>query len=189
VIFFCQKLDWSSAIERLQQLGGAPNFFTNQTVTHLAMHSNGRRPLDPAKFVLQLTINFSLPTATPMTASSCAITSIPSATSSGNRSFRESRRLPLSHSCAFNDSGSSLGHAAWRRPHFHGIVARMGSGRARRFALLFRGRVSGGNFIASGFSLETVAFPAKAAAFVRNNATRFDVIDCIVGALPVRKNV
>jgi glycosyltransferase involved in cell wall biosynthesis len=30
-------------------------------------------------------------------------------------------------------------------------------------------------------------FPAKAAAFVRNNATRFDVIDCIVGALPVAK--
>jgi glycosyltransferase involved in cell wall biosynthesis len=30
-------------------------------------------------------------------------------------------------------------------------------------------------------------FPAKAAAFVRNNATRFEVIDCIVGALPVAK--
>ena len=30
-------------------------------------------------------------------------------------------------------------------------------------------------------------FPAKAAAFVRNAATRFDVIDCIVGALPVSK--
>jgi glycosyltransferase involved in cell wall biosynthesis len=30
-------------------------------------------------------------------------------------------------------------------------------------------------------------FPGKAAAFVRNNATRFDVIDCIVGALPVAK--
>jgi hypothetical protein len=58
VIFFCQKLDWSSAIERLQQLGGAPNFFTNQTVTHLAMHSNGARPLDPAKFVLQLDDQF-----------------------------------------------------------------------------------------------------------------------------------
>ena len=30
-------------------------------------------------------------------------------------------------------------------------------------------------------------FPAKAAAFVRNNAARFDVIDCIVGALPITK--
>jgi hypothetical protein len=54
-----------------------------------------------------------------------------------------------------------MGHAAWRRPHFHGIVARMGSGRARRFALLFRRRVSGGNFIASGFSMATVAFSGK----------------------------
>src|SRR3977135_2723723 len=30
-------------------------------------------------------------------------------------------------------------------------------------------------------------FPAKAGAFVRNNAARFDVIDCIVGALPIPK--
>ena len=30
-------------------------------------------------------------------------------------------------------------------------------------------------------------FPGRAAAFVRNNAARFDVIDCIVGALPVAK--
>ena len=30
-------------------------------------------------------------------------------------------------------------------------------------------------------------FPGRAAAFVRNNAARFDVIDCIVGALPVTK--
>jgi hypothetical protein len=58
VLFFFQKLDWSSAIERLQQLCGAPNFFTNQTMTHLAMHTNGARPLDPAKFVLQLDDQF-----------------------------------------------------------------------------------------------------------------------------------
>jgi hypothetical protein len=58
VLFFFQKLDWSSAIERLQQLDGAPNFFTNQTMTHLAMHANGARPLDPAKFVLQLDDQF-----------------------------------------------------------------------------------------------------------------------------------
>src|SRR6266550_4773148 len=50
VLFFFQKLDWSSAIERLQELGDAPNFFTNQTITHLAMHANGARPLDPSKF-------------------------------------------------------------------------------------------------------------------------------------------
>jgi hypothetical protein len=60
VLVFFQKLDWSSALERLQQLHGAPNFFTNQTVTHLAMHANGARPLDPAKFVLQLDDQFRL---------------------------------------------------------------------------------------------------------------------------------
>ncbi len=30
-------------------------------------------------------------------------------------------------------------------------------------------------------------FPVKATAFIRNNAARFDVIDCIVGALPLAK--
>ena len=54
-----------------------------------------------------------------------------------------------------------MGHAAWRRSHFHGIVASMGSGGARRLALLLGGRVSRGIFIASGFSLETVAFSGK----------------------------
>src|SRR5438094_4616100 len=31
-------------------------------------------------------------------------------------------------------------------------------------------------------------FPGRAAAFVRNNAARFDVIDCLVGALPATKH-
>jgi len=38
-----------------------------------------------------------------------------------------------------------------------------------------------------GSAWRRLRFPAKAAAFVRNDATRFDVIDCIVGALPVAK--
>src|SRR2546423_4441846 len=58
VSFFFQQHDGSLPIERLQQLGGAPNFFTNQTMTHLAMHTNGARPLDPAKFVLRLDDQF-----------------------------------------------------------------------------------------------------------------------------------
>lgn len=48
-----RKLDWSIALERLQMLNGEPNFFTNQTVTHLCMHANGARPFDLRKFVLQ----------------------------------------------------------------------------------------------------------------------------------------
>jgi hypothetical protein len=52
-LFLFRKLDWSLALERLQALMGEPNFFTNQTLTHLALHANGARPLDPQKFILQ----------------------------------------------------------------------------------------------------------------------------------------
>lgn len=58
VLLLFRRLDWSLAFERFRQLRGAPNFFTNQTMTHLAMHANGARPLDPAKFVLQLDDQF-----------------------------------------------------------------------------------------------------------------------------------
>lgn len=60
VLFFFRKLDWSLAMERFQQLHGSPSFFTNQTLTHLTMHTNGARALDPAKFVLQLDDQFQL---------------------------------------------------------------------------------------------------------------------------------
>jgi len=49
-----RKLDWSIALERFQMLNGAPNFFTNQTLTHLCMHANGARPFDLSKFILRL---------------------------------------------------------------------------------------------------------------------------------------
>jgi hypothetical protein len=49
-----RKLDWSLALGRLQAMQGEPNFFTNQTVTHLCMQANAARPFDPSKFVLQV---------------------------------------------------------------------------------------------------------------------------------------
>jgi hypothetical protein len=58
VLFLSRKIDWSQSIARLLELEGAPNFFTNQTMTHLAMIAAGARPLDPAKFVLQLDDQF-----------------------------------------------------------------------------------------------------------------------------------
>lgn len=61
VLFLTRKLDWSLGITRFEELDGAPNFFTNQTITHLAMHANGARPFDPAKFVLQLDDQFVYP--------------------------------------------------------------------------------------------------------------------------------
>jgi hypothetical protein len=58
VLFLTRKIDWSRSIARLLDLEGAPNFFTNQTMTHLAMLSAGAVPLDPTKFVLQLDDQF-----------------------------------------------------------------------------------------------------------------------------------
>jgi hypothetical protein len=58
VLFLDQKLDWSLGVERFRELADEPNFFTNQTITHLVMHSNAARPLDPATFVLQLDDQF-----------------------------------------------------------------------------------------------------------------------------------
>jgi len=58
VLLFFRRLDWSLALERFQQLRAAPTFFTNQTMTHLAMHANGARSFDPAKFILQLDDQF-----------------------------------------------------------------------------------------------------------------------------------
>jgi hypothetical protein len=48
-----RPLDWSLGLERLRMLNAPPNFFTNQTVTHLCMHANGAVAFDPAKFILQ----------------------------------------------------------------------------------------------------------------------------------------
>lgn len=58
VLLLLQKLDWSLSIERFLALDAAPTFFTNQTMTHLAMHANGAQPLDARKFVLQLDDQF-----------------------------------------------------------------------------------------------------------------------------------
>ena len=56
-----QKLDWSASVRRFLELEGEPNFFTNQTMTHLAMHANGAAPFDPRKYVLQLDDQFIYP--------------------------------------------------------------------------------------------------------------------------------
>jgi hypothetical protein len=61
VLLLFQKLDWSLSIQRFLELEGEPGFFTNQTMTHLTMHANGGRPLDPTKYVLQLDDQFVYP--------------------------------------------------------------------------------------------------------------------------------
>jgi hypothetical protein len=53
-----RPLDWSIGLERFHQLESEPNFFTNQTITHLVMHANGAAALDPAMYVLKLDDQF-----------------------------------------------------------------------------------------------------------------------------------
>jgi hypothetical protein len=58
VLFLNREIDWSRSLDRFLELNGAPTFFTNQTMTHLAMAAAGAAALDPAKFVLQLDDQF-----------------------------------------------------------------------------------------------------------------------------------
>jgi hypothetical protein len=54
VLLLFKALDWSLCIQRFLELNGAPNFFTNQTMTHLTMHANRALPLDQTRYVLRL---------------------------------------------------------------------------------------------------------------------------------------
>src|SRR2546423_8217187 len=56
-----QKLGWSLSVQRFLETPGEPNFFTNQTMTHLTMHANGAAPFDSRKYVLQLDDQFVYP--------------------------------------------------------------------------------------------------------------------------------
>jgi hypothetical protein len=56
-----RKLDWTSSIERFLALAEAPNFFTNQTMTHVTMHASGAAAFDRQKYVLQLDDQFVYP--------------------------------------------------------------------------------------------------------------------------------
>lgn len=56
-----EKLDWTLAVRRFLELPGLPNFFTNQTMTHLTMHANGALPFDDRKYVLRLDDQFVYP--------------------------------------------------------------------------------------------------------------------------------
>lgn len=61
VLLLFHRLQWSDAFARFVSLTGPPNFFTNQTLTHLTMHASGALPLDSAKYVLQLDDQFVYP--------------------------------------------------------------------------------------------------------------------------------
>jgi hypothetical protein len=56
-----EKLDWTLALRRFLELPEPPNFFTNQTMTHLTMHANGALPFNDRKYVLRLDDQFVYP--------------------------------------------------------------------------------------------------------------------------------
>lgn len=58
VLLLFEKIDWALSINRFLELQEPPNFFTNQTMTHLAMHTNGALPFDESKYILQLDDQF-----------------------------------------------------------------------------------------------------------------------------------
>lgn len=53
-----QPLDWDIPLERLERLAGKPNYFTEQTMVHLAMHNSQALPLCPSKFIVALDDQF-----------------------------------------------------------------------------------------------------------------------------------
>jgi hypothetical protein len=61
VLLLFEKLDWALGVRRFLELPGLPNFFTNQTMTHLTMHASGASPFDDKKYVLQLDDQFVYP--------------------------------------------------------------------------------------------------------------------------------
>src|SRR5213076_2791768 len=134
-------------------------------------------------------ISFSWPTATPTTASSCAITSIRCATNSGNRFFLECEKSSVAE--------------LMRILTVLDLPSDPRLGAARIFMELSRAWETAGHKVShyclgDAFTAPTsspplsawrrLRFPGRGAAFVRKNAARFDVIDCLVGALPVTKH-
>jgi hypothetical protein len=48
-----RQLAWEAALARLEKMSGDPGFFTEQTVTHLAMRASGGVPLPPDRYVIR----------------------------------------------------------------------------------------------------------------------------------------
>lgn len=53
-----RPLDWQLALQRFLALEEPPNYFTEQTMVHLALHANGAQPLDRQRYIMQLDDEF-----------------------------------------------------------------------------------------------------------------------------------
>jgi len=56
-----QQLDWQKPLERVAQFVDSPQYFTEQTVVHLAMHNAQAKPLNREKFILENDDQFMYP--------------------------------------------------------------------------------------------------------------------------------
>jgi hypothetical protein len=55
-----QAIDWTHAMSRYKMVRSDPDVFSEQTVVHLAMASNGAVSLDPQRFVLSRADEFEM---------------------------------------------------------------------------------------------------------------------------------
>ncbi len=60
-ILLKQALDWGDAMQRLLAMAEPPNYFTEQTMVHLTLHRNGAKPLDRARYIMDLDDEFVYP--------------------------------------------------------------------------------------------------------------------------------
>jgi hypothetical protein len=51
--FTFEPLSWEEPLRRLRELGGEPEFHSEQTLMHAAMHASGGTPLPPERFLLR----------------------------------------------------------------------------------------------------------------------------------------
>jgi hypothetical protein len=178
-----QKLDWSLGVKRFLEMQGPPIFFTNQTITHLAMHANGAAPFDPRKYVLQLDDQFVYPDR--YANSSIALRhyvnpvrhkfwTSPVCLNGQAAAHSRCRQCPV---------GSTTG----RRPRLDGANRRMAKSRPSRRQVLPDRCFSQARIVSGPGALRLIGFPQHAARFIRENAGRFDVIDALIVTLPFSK--
>ena len=189
LLFLSRKLDWSLAIQRYLELKDEPIFFTNQTMTHLAMHANDARALDPRVFVLQLDDQFVYfrplrgqgldPTTLRQSRASQVVEQYVALMS------EEPTSVALIVRSGFSWWSICLGTVVWEPVEVLMESAdqwRALGHKVSHFSLseaFPASRPSGVRF-----ALQQLLFAHKVAAFVRTNKDSFDVIDAAIGCVP-----
>ena len=190
VLLLFEKLDWTLAVRRFLELQGSPDFFTNQTMTHLTMHANGALPFDDAEVRSAVGRSVCLP---------------------GSLRLSRPGAASLRQSCAAQVLDNARpADPLMMEPHDNPLRilvvvnlpwdSRLGAVRIY-MELAEQWRASGhvvekyslsdafpdARASSARFAIRQLLFPYKAAAFVRKNSARFDVVDALIGVLPFSK--